>query len=395
MDGTIDEVRIYDRALSYRELFSHYQRRKYIDPEPTVAVENHVAHAVGWIGGGTDGWQTGTGTVSGTDYQSFDRTFSIVVDSSGNIYCTDMNNQRVCKWSSDGSALGWIGGGTDGWQNGPAPTASTNFKYFSNPSGLFLDSTGNLYISEQGNHRISKWDTSGNAIGWIGDGQDGWQTGAGASSGNDLRSFTNPKKVFVDGCGYIYIADRDIHRISKWDRYGNAIGWIGGGQDGWQVGSGSSSGSDYQSFYQPRGLWVDREGNIFVTETDNHRVSKWSRDGVALGYIGGGTNGWKITNGATAGSDIQSFNHPYHVCKSRDNLLYITDRENHRISVWDEDGNAVGWIGGGLSGIQTTSGASLGTDTGYFNYPTAHCLDLFGNIYVSDDFNFRICKWRD
>ena len=56
---------------------------------------------------------------------------------------------------------------------------------------------------------------------------------------------------------------------------GNAIGWIGGGSKGWKTGNGPLVGLDYQSFSFPAGVFVDIAGYIYVAESYNHRISKW------------------------------------------------------------------------------------------------------------------------
>ena len=73
---------------------------------------------------------------------------------------------------------------------------------------------------------------SGDAIGWIGDATSGWKTIIGAGTGSDVLSFDEPGDVFVAG-GYIYVADRQNHRVSRWGLNGMSAGWIGGGSNGW------------------------------------------------------------------------------------------------------------------------------------------------------------------
>src|SRR5205085_575993 len=102
------------------------------------------------------------------------------------------------------------------------------YQSFNNPQGLFVDSSVNIIIADAGNNRITKWDSSGNAIGWIGNATNGWQTGTGATTGpgapNDYQSFKNPQALFIDASGTIFVADGGANRITKWDSSGNAIG---------------------------------------------------------------------------------------------------------------------------------------------------------------------------
>ncbi|MBD3361874.1 hypothetical protein GF358_03730, partial [Candidatus Woesearchaeota archaeon] len=82
-----------------------------------------------------------------------------------------------------------------------------------------------------------------------------------------------------------------------------AIAWIGGGSNGWKTIDGASLNSDYRSFTYPSGLSIDSAGNIYIADRANRRISKWNSAGSAIGWIGGGSNGWKTTSGAAAGSD--------------------------------------------------------------------------------------------
>ena len=195
------------------------------------------------------------------------------------------------------------------------------------------------YIVDAANHRISKWDTDANFIGWIGGGSNGWKTTNGASPGNGLKSFNGPRDVTVDKDGNLYIADYNNARICKWDKNGNAIGWIGGGSNGWKTNSGTELNYDYQSFYYPTGVTVDSEGNIYVCDNENNRVCKWDKNGNVIGWIGNGSNGWKISSYTEniANTDYQSFAHPMDICLDVLGNLYITDNSNHRVSKWSQE----------------------------------------------------------
>jgi len=90
---------------------------------------------------------------------------------------------------------------------------------------------------------------------------------------------------------------------------GNALGWIGGGSNGWKTGAAPfRQPNDYQSFNQAWYAFVDSSGNIYAADTGNHRICKWNSSGTALGWIGGGSNGWKTVSGpASSGTDYMSF----------------------------------------------------------------------------------------
>ena len=349
--------------------------------------------AIGWIGGGSNDWKIEDGTYSTGGYQGFGFPNGIFIADSGDIYIADYIYSRISKWDSSGNAIGWIGGGSNGWQTGSAPSSGTDYQSFEWPYDVSIDNSGNIYIADCANNRISKWDSSGNAIGWIGGGSNGWQTGSAPGTGTDYQSFNEPKGVIVDNSGNIYVVDCGNNRISKWDSSGNAIGWIGGGSNGWQTGSAPGTGSDYQSFDNPIGIFIDNSGNIYVADQYNHRISKWDSSGNAIGWIGGGYDGWQTGSSCTSSNSYKHFQQPTGVAIDIYGNIYITDRWNDRICKWDSSGNAIGCLGGGFSGWHTYAVFS-GDSYKYFDSPYDIFVDSSGNIYITDCMNHRVCKWK-
>jgi hypothetical protein len=354
------------------------------------------AYAVGWIGGGQNGWQITSGSTSSNAYQSFNSPCGVFVDGSGNIYVADTVNNRVSKWDGSGNAVGWIGGGTNGWKTGSGAAYGTGYQSFGWPRDVFVDSSGNIYVVEQPTYRVSKWDSTGNAIGWIGGGLNGWQTGSAPSAGaTDYQSFDQPSGLYVDVSGNIYVAEYGNHRVSKWDSSGNAVGWIGGGLDGWNTGAGASAGSAYKSLNGAYGVHVAGSGDIYIADLNNNRVSKWNSSGNAVGWIGGGLDGWQTGSGASASSSYKSFDWPIGAFLDSSGNIFVADYYNNRVCKWNSSGNAQGWIGGGRKSWQTGFGATAGSDYQSLDTVARVFVDSSGNIYVADAVNHRISKWNE
>ncbi|MFC1800608.1 Ig-like domain-containing protein [Nanoarchaeota archaeon] len=364
------------------------------DPENVNITINNIAAALGWIGGGQNGWQTGNAPSAANDYQSFDSLSGVFVDSNGDIYVADSNNNRISKWNSNGNAVGWLGGARNGWQTGAAPAAADDYQSFDSPSGVSVDSNGDIYVADTLNNRVSKWDSSGNAVGWFGIGN-GWQTVAGTVPTNLRRRFNGPMDIYVDSNGDIYVADTNNHRVSKWNSSATHIGWIGSAQNGWWTTSGGTAGSDYQSFDLPSGVFVDSSGNIYVGDSNNDRISQWDSSANAQGWLGGATNGWQTSTAPTSGTDYQSFDNPTGVFLDSNGNMYVSDSVNNRISKWNGSGNAQGWVGGGQNGLQTGNSPTWGTDYQSFDNPVGIYVTSTGAIYIADKANHRISKWQD
>ncbi len=350
--------------------------------------------ATGWIGGASDGWKTSSAPPSASDLRSFNRPAGLCLDSAGNIYAADSENHRICKWSSAGAAIGWIGGGNTGWQTAGTSASGAGDHWFARPYGVFVTTGGDIYVADRDNHRISKWDGTGQLVGWIGGGLNGWQTGSAPVAGTDFKSFQSPRGIFVSSAGDLFVADTGNNRIAKWDGSGTAAGWIGGAADAWQTTAAPASGSDYRSFSQPSGVWADSSGNIFVADTGNCRVSKWSGTGTAAGWIGGAQNGWQTGTAPASGTDYQSFVSPAGIYVDATGRIVVADSGAGCVFMWSGLGNAYGWIGGGVDGWQTgTTASASGADYRRFQGPTGVFGNASGNLFVADCLNDRVSKW--
>ncbi|MHC4781421.1 MAG: hypothetical protein ACYTFG_22850, partial [Planctomycetota bacterium] len=359
---------------------------------------NLQAFAIGWIGGGVDGWRTDlVFNPGGNDYRSFNQPTGVFVTQWGEIYVADWANNRVCRWGTDGTAMSWIGGGSDGWKTGPAPAAGTGPRQFYGPSHVFVDSNdGEIYVSDEQNNRVCRWTTSGSFMGWIGGGMDTWQNGNAPIPTQDYRGFDQPEGLFLTDMDELYVVDRLNHRVCRWDvTTGTAIGWIGSGSSGWSTASGANQGSNNNSFNEPWDVQVDPFGTVYVTDSQNARICRWDPGGFSGEWIGGGMDGWQTGNAPSPGSDYRSFNQPMGLHMDNAGNLYITDFQNSRVTRWDNDGMAKGWLGGGRDGYRQDSGADMNwDDIRDFDGPGDVHVDVHGDIYVAS-WGGRVQRWND
>jgi sugar lactone lactonase YvrE len=347
----------------------------------------------GWIGGGSDGWHTGSAPTSGTDYRWMAGPASVGVDRYENVYVVERDNHRVSKWDKDGNALGWIGGGIDGWQQTAAPSSGNDLRSFSSPEGIFVERNGTMFVADTGNHRVVKWASDATAVGWIGGGSNGWHTGASAGPGTDANTFSSPTGVTVDWLDRVFVADRDNHRIAYWSSVGDAIGWMGGGTSGWQTTAAPAAGSDSSSFDTPYDVTIDGS-TLYIADTGNHRIAKWSLSASSQGWLGSGAGTWQTGSVCTPGSDAASFQTPRGVAFDELGNLYIADTGNHRLTKWEADGTPLGWATS--SGWETTGTySSAGTGFLSFDSPQGLAVDDDRNLLLADRGNHRVIRWDD
>ena len=186
------------------------------------------------------------------------------MDSSGNLFIADQFNHRIRKVDTSGIITTVAGTGTDGFSGdgGPATNAQLD-----GPTGVAVDSSGNLFIADEGNERIRKVNTSGNISTVAGDGTDGFSGDGGPATSAQLD---RPKAVAVDSIGNLFIVDQLNNRIRKVDTSGNISTVAGGGSGG--LGDGSAATS--AQLGGPQGVAVDSSGNVFIGDTSNDRVRK-------------------------------------------------------------------------------------------------------------------------
>lgn len=190
-------------------------------------------------------FQLSWGTSGSGSGQFLNGAGGVAVDSGGNVYVTDIGNHRVEKFTSGGSFMtSWGGGGTgDG--------------HFGGPEGIAIDAADNIYIADTGNHRIQKFDTSGTF-------QTKWGT-IGSADGQ----FDTPWGVSVDSLGDVHVADTNNNRIQKFSATGTFISSCG------------TSGTGNDQFSGPQDVGADSTGNYYVADTGNDRVQKFGAGGAA------------------------------------------------------------------------------------------------------------------
>jgi hypothetical protein len=143
---------------------------------------------------------------------------------------------------------------------------------FNNPCGVAVDSAGNVYVADYGNHRIRKITTSGATVTvstLAGSGTFGYTDGAGT-----IAQFFNPRGVAVDSAGNVYVADTLSHRIRKITP-GGVVSTFAGTETAGTVKYGYADGlrTDAQ-FFNPSGVAVDSAGNVYVGDMGNHLIRK-------------------------------------------------------------------------------------------------------------------------
>ncbi|MBO9541634.1 hypothetical protein J7643_13685 [bacterium] len=233
-----------------------------------------------------------TGSANG----QFNQVEDIAFDRQGNMYVCDRLNHRVQVFDTGFNFLRGMGNGGI-WTSGPAPTpvAGNGNGYFDSPTGLAFDAQGNLYVTDHNNQRVQKFDAGGGFLmGW-GSSQT-WNSSQAApaptSGSNAAALFTAPHKPLIDRDNNVWISDLGNHRVVKYSPNGVFLLGIGQGTT-WTsapAAPAAASGSANAWFWSPWATGFDRQGNLHVEDLYNSRIQVFSPGGAYLsswGSVGG------------------------------------------------------------------------------------------------------------
>jgi sugar lactone lactonase YvrE/type II secretory pathway pseudopilin PulG len=312
-------------------------------------------------GSGTAGFTDGTGAAA-----QFNYPFGVAVDTSGTVYVADTYNHLIRKISPAGVVSTLAGSGTAGFGDGTG--AAAQFYY---PAGVAVDSSGTVYVTDNGNHSIRKISPAGVVSTLAGSGTAGFGDGTGAAA-----QFDNPYGVAVDSSGTVYVADAFNHRIRKITPAG-VVSTLAGSTRGFSDGTGAAA-----QFSVPIGVAVDSSGTVYVADAANHSIRKISPAGVVSTLAGSGTPGFADGTGAAA-----QFQGPSGVAVNASGTVYVADTYNNLIRKISPAGVVSTLAGSGTAGFADGTGTAA-----QFNNPGSVAVDASGTVYVADFFNNRIRK---
>jgi DNA-binding beta-propeller fold protein YncE len=164
------------------------------------------------------------------------------------------------------------------------------------PRGIGVDSEGNIYVADFGNHRIQKFNANLEFVfGW-------------GEEGNLPGQFKQPSSIFVGPNDDIYVTDTWNQRIQVFNKDGEYLREWGA------------------AFFGPRGIAINDEGQVFIVDTGNHKVRRFGIDGMEQLSWGG------------PGNESGQFKEPVGITTDADGQVYVCDNGNERVQIFTENG---------------------------------------------------------
>jgi DNA-binding beta-propeller fold protein YncE len=273
--------------------------------------------------------------------------YGLAIDQQGSLFVVDNGNNRIQKFDNSGNFI--ILWGSFG-------AANANFH---NPTGIACDAKGDVWVVDTNNHRVQKFD-----------GRLGGYLMKFGSRGNGEGQFSSPWGIAVDRVrGYVYVVDSANFRVQKFDMQGEFVMQWG------------SFGTNDGQFYFARGIAVDQsDGAVYVVDMGNHRIQKFDTSTNVLPQLitkwGGGLGPGHASS--PQAQEAGQFRSPWGITVDGQGDVYVTDTGNQRVQKFDREGNFITQWGG------------FGGGDGQFNFPYGIVVDARGSVFVVDSGNTRV-----
>jgi DNA-binding beta-propeller fold protein YncE len=226
----------------------------------------------------------------GDGKSEFSFPYGIAINSKGYVFVSDMNNNRIQKFTADGEFIS--SAGSYGKEDG-------EFRY---PYGIAFDEKDVLYVIDAFNYRIQKFDSDLNFLSkWGNQGSIGFR-------------LYMPHEITVSFDGHIILSDRQNHRISFFSGDGVLVNRMG------EFGEGKDSGG--LQFSEPHGVTTDKSGNLYICDRYNFRIKKFNSSGDFQEQ-------W-----FTSGLFDDSRHFPLGITVTRNKNVYITDYYAHCVQYY-------------------------------------------------------------
>ena len=307
--------------------------------------------------------------------------FGVAVDSSDNMYIADTYNLRVRKAAVGGTINTVAGNGTLYFAGSGTPATGASLYY---PTGATPDASGNVYIADQDNCIVRKVSSTGTVTTLAGmppPASCGFSGNGGAATAAQLNQ---PRKAVADAAGNVYIADFYNCAIRKVATgTGIITTYAGNGSCGYSGDGGPATSAE---IYYAAGLTIDASGNLYIADEYNQRIRKVTSSGTISTIAGTGTAGYSGDGGLGTAAELY---YPEDVAVSASGNIYIADTDNYRIRVVNSAGTISTFAGNGASGYQADGVPA--NETSLYS-PMGVAVDAAGDVLIGDYYNQRV-RW--
>ena len=306
-----------------------------------------------------------------------------VFDAAGNLFFVETGNHVVRKLSSAGIVTTVAGNGVEGFAGDNGPATAAQLD---SPAGLALDSVGDLFIADSHNHRIREVSSATGTITTIaGIGAPGFSGDGGPATAATLDL---PTALALDVAGNVYVADSNNHRVRRIASATGVIATVAG--NGIEAFAGDNGPATAASIDSPNGLALDSSGNLTISDTHNGRLRRVSAATglistiAGAGVVGGNVQAFGGDNGPATAAGLAL---PRGLTMDSAGNLYFADSANHRIRRISPTGTITTVAG---QGTENFAGDGAPAAAANLDSPRSVAISPAGLLTLADSDNQRI-----
>ena len=338
--------------------------------QSTGVIATFAGNGIGQYSG--DG---GAATSAGLEYPK-----GIVVDSAGNVFIADSNDGAIREVPAGATFIKTIAGtqffGGSIGNGGPASAAA-----LSDPLGLAVDSSGDLFIADSGDGQIREINASTKAISLI--------AGGGSSSLGDggvatAAALYYPSDIAVDASGNIFVADPNNERVREVNASSKLISTVAG--TSYVSVSGDGGAATAAQLDNPNAVATDASGDIFIADSIDNVVREINHaTGIVTTIAGNGTAGYSGDGGQATAAELS---YPEGIAVDAAGDVFIADSDNARIREINHASRLITTVAG--TGGVGYNGDNIAATSAKLGLPDGLVLDSAGDLFIADFYNQRI-----
>jgi sugar lactone lactonase YvrE len=326
-------------------------------------------------GNGTSGYSGDGGAAVSA---SLHNPWQVTLDTLGTIYFVDESNNRIRKIDTTGIITTVAGTGVYGFSGDGGLATSAQLLAC---DGVAVDSHGNIYIADSGNHRIRKINPAGIISTYAGNGVMGYSGDGGLAT---LAKLYGPGMLAIDAMDNLYFCDGfNGWAVRKIDPSGIITRVAGKDSAGFSGDGGMATQARIAGI---AGITFDVAGNIYLADFNNQRIRRIDHSGIINTIAGTGVAGYGGDGGPALLAELYN---PTGIKEDASGNLYISDANNNRIRKIDPLGTITTIVGTGTGGFAGDGGPAINAELWY---PYDVAFDKQGNLIIADNANNRIRK---
>ena len=301
-----------------------------VGAQPAAAQSTTADVVYGQLGSFT----TNTQNNGGVSANSLNSPQVIALDSSGNLYVTDTANSRVLFYPSGSTTATRVYGQGGSFTTNTGNKGGISANSLDEPIGVALDSSGNLYVADQYNNRVLFY-PSGSTTATRVYGQGGsFSTGGANKGGISANSLAFPTGLAVDSSGNLYVADGNNSRVLFYLSGSTTATGVYGQLGSFTTGTANNGGVSANSLENPAGLTLDSSNNLYVADAYNNRVLFYLSGSTTATRVYGQGGSFTSSTGNNGGISATSLNQPWAVALDSSGNFYVADLENNRVLMY-------------------------------------------------------------